>query len=120
MSDFEGATEQLLTIPPDFVPYMEKHRLYEFFYVTELHLAPIRYFIDIDYVTMRCVLYFILLGHILLYFIILYYKKIIGISDAITDPATGRPISIYETMHPTHRTKARYSQSYSYSSSKLW
>ncbi|XP_024878466.1 adenylate kinase 8 [Temnothorax curvispinosus] len=38
MSDFEGGTRQLLTIPPDFVPYIEKHRLYEFFYelVTQL------------------------------------------------------------------------------------
>ncbi|XP_011059575.1 PREDICTED: adenylate kinase 8 [Acromyrmex echinatior] len=38
MSNFEEATRQLLTIPPDFVPYMEKHRLYEFFYelVTQL------------------------------------------------------------------------------------
>ncbi|XP_018397943.1 PREDICTED: adenylate kinase 8 [Cyphomyrmex costatus] len=31
MNDFEDATKQL-SIPPDFVPYMEKHRLYEFFY----------------------------------------------------------------------------------------
>ncbi|XP_018300325.1 adenylate kinase 8 isoform X1 [Mycetomoellerius zeteki] len=38
MSNFEEATGQLSIIPPDFVPYMEKHRLYEFFYelVTQL------------------------------------------------------------------------------------
>ncbi|CAL1677166.1 unnamed protein product [Lasius platythorax] len=38
MCDFEGTTRRLLTIPPNFVPYMEKHRLYEFFYelVTQL------------------------------------------------------------------------------------
>ncbi|XP_011690163.1 PREDICTED: adenylate kinase 8 isoform X2 [Wasmannia auropunctata] len=38
MNDFEETRHQLLTIPPDFVPYMEKHRLYEFFYelVTQL------------------------------------------------------------------------------------
>ncbi|XP_018361716.1 PREDICTED: adenylate kinase 8 isoform X1 [Trachymyrmex cornetzi] len=38
MSNFEEATRQLSTIPPNFVPYMEKHRLYEFFYelVTQL------------------------------------------------------------------------------------
>ncbi|XP_011863604.1 PREDICTED: adenylate kinase 8 [Vollenhovia emeryi] len=38
MCNFEGGTRQLLTIPPNFVPYMEKHRLYEFFYelVTQL------------------------------------------------------------------------------------
>jgi len=33
MSNFEEATRELSIIPPDFVPYMEKHRLYEFFYV---------------------------------------------------------------------------------------
>ncbi|XP_025160179.1 adenylate kinase 8 [Harpegnathos saltator] len=38
MSDFEGITRRPLTIPLDFVPYMEKYRLYEFFYelVTQL------------------------------------------------------------------------------------
>ncbi|XP_036143075.1 adenylate kinase 8 [Monomorium pharaonis] len=38
MNNFEGATKPLLTIPPDFIPYIEKHRLYEFFYelVTQL------------------------------------------------------------------------------------
>ncbi|XP_029175832.1 adenylate kinase 8 [Nylanderia fulva] len=38
MCDFEEMTRRFLTIPPDFVPYMEKHRLYEFFYelVTQL------------------------------------------------------------------------------------
>ncbi|XP_050460191.1 adenylate kinase 8 [Cataglyphis hispanica] len=38
MCDFGVTTRRLLTIPPNFVPYMEKHRLYEFFYelVTQL------------------------------------------------------------------------------------
>ncbi|KAL6260647.1 hypothetical protein P5V15_008166 [Pogonomyrmex californicus] len=38
MCDFIGVTKRPLTIPHDFVPYMEKHRLYEFFYelVTQL------------------------------------------------------------------------------------
>ncbi|XP_029678593.1 adenylate kinase 8 [Formica exsecta] len=38
MCDFGETTRRLLTIPPNFVPYMEKHRLYEFFYelVTQL------------------------------------------------------------------------------------
>ncbi|XP_018349405.1 PREDICTED: adenylate kinase 8 isoform X1 [Trachymyrmex septentrionalis] len=38
MSNFDETTRSLSTIPPDFVPYMEKHRLYEFFYelVTQL------------------------------------------------------------------------------------
>ncbi|EZA47873.1 Adenylate kinase [Ooceraea biroi] len=38
MSDFRGIMKRSLTIPLDFVPYMEKHKLYEFFYelVTQL------------------------------------------------------------------------------------
>ncbi|XP_014483204.1 PREDICTED: adenylate kinase 8 [Dinoponera quadriceps] len=38
MCDFETIIGRLSTIPLDFVPYMEKHRLYEFFYelVTQL------------------------------------------------------------------------------------
>ncbi|XP_072767261.1 adenylate kinase 8 [Anoplolepis gracilipes] len=38
MCNFEEITRKLLTIPPNFVPYLEKHRLYEFFYelVTQL------------------------------------------------------------------------------------
>lgn len=41
MCDFEGMTRRLLTIPPDFVPYMEKHRLYEFFYVIKFFILSL-------------------------------------------------------------------------------
>jgi len=57
MSDFEKATKKLLTIPPNFVPYMEKHRLYEFFYVIKLHHCVIAQILFIDLV----MLYYIVL-----------------------------------------------------------
>lgn len=127
MCNFEGRTRQLLTIPPYFVPYMEKHRLYEFFYVIDLyHLVPLKYFIEINYAILHCVafcayfeLYYNICYYITFYCIVLYHKKFVGISDAITDPATRGPNSIYKTVYQTHCTKARYSQSCPYSSSKL-
>lgn len=103
MCNFEGETRQLLTIPPDFVPYMEKHRLYEFFYVIELHRVLSHF--NISFVISRR--------------IVLYHKKFVGICDAITDPAARRPNSIYETMRPPYCSKTGHSQNYPYSSSKL-
>lgn len=139
MCDFEGTTRRPLTIPPNFVPYMEKHRLYEFFYVIKLyhlvHFICLNIFVNINYITIYYNIYIVYIIYVVLYYILfilslcyitfiiysLYYiiKKSIGISDAITDPETRGSNSVYETMHSTCHTKTRYSQNHPYSSSKF-
>lgn len=74
MWNFEGGTRRLLSIPPYFVPYMEKHRLYEFFYVIELHrLVPLNDFIEINNVTLRCILQRRILDYTVIYVITLHF-----------------------------------------------
>lgn len=100
MCDFKETTRRLLTIPPDFVPYMEKHKLYEFFYVIKLEhllltlsakifsLIFIAFYYNIKYINLLniyiyyCLLYYIqdiffplFLSVTLLYILLLYYIK---------------------------------------------